>query len=123
MWMPCEVTMKTPSIIFFARAAFALGLSAIAGCDDSSSYHELARAVSPNKRIELVIAEISTDATVPTPYQVFVVASGKAPSSEQLIFKIDKSTQPHVEWVDDTTAVIQCTAGRIWHFQNFANVM
>jgi hypothetical protein len=115
--------MKAMSRNISTSAMLVLALSLVSACNGGSpKLHEIARVASPSKQIDLVIAEVSTDATVPTPFEVFVVEAGKTPSSSNLVFKIDKSSQPQAEWADAATATIKCAAGRIWHFQNFASV-
>jgi hypothetical protein len=83
---------------------------------------ELRRLPSPNQALDLILTETPTGATVSTPYEVFVVAHGKAPTQEYEVFRIDKSSEPRIAWLNSAAAAITCESGRVWHFQNFASV-
>jgi len=93
------------------------------GCSKSpGAAQEVARIPSPHQQIEMVVTEVDTGATTPTVFEVFILPRGRAPTQEDLVLKVDKSSQPRVGWVSPTAAVISCDDGRVWHFQNFASV-
>lgn len=92
------------------------------GCDQVSDIRELARVSSPGKQLDVVITEINSDATVSKPYEVYLVGAGKKPTAAGLILKVDKTQQPHVEWVSNTTVVLRCEQARVWAFRNFASI-
>jgi len=84
--------------------------------------HEISRVVSPDKKADVVVMEKSVGATVATPYEVFLVSTGKSPAQTDLILKVDKSPPPRAEWTDANTVVLKCNGGRVWHFQNFGSI-
>jgi hypothetical protein len=83
---------------------------------------EVTRVASGDGRVDAVVVERLTDATVPTPFEVYVVPRGTVPSDEHLILRIDKSSAPQVEWLHDNELSVRCGGARVWHFQNFASV-
>ena len=104
-------------------AAFGLLLGSTgAYADDAAATRELARVTSPDKRLDLVVAEVPTGATASSPFEVFLVAAGKVPSEEDMVLKVDNASQPEVEWQNANAAILRCEKGRVWHFQNFGSV-
>ena len=83
---------------------------------------EIQRIQSPDHSIDIVVTQYAADATVSTPYEIFLVPSGAMPDAEQLIFKVDKSDLPVVAWDSNTSISIKCDRSRIWHFQNFTSL-
>ena len=80
---------------------------------------ELGRKTSPGRKIDAVVTEVPTNATVPATYEIFLVPRGAPVRKEALVFHVDKSSPPRVEWTDATTLLIACDGGRVWRFQNF----
>jgi hypothetical protein len=105
--------------------ALAVGFLALVGwCNASSGVvrEELRRIPSPDGLMDLVVTTTPTGATVSTPYEVFVVLRGGAPSTEYAVLKIDKADEPSASWSSPTSALVKCQDARIWHFQNFASI-
>jgi hypothetical protein len=76
--------------------------------------------------LDAVVAEVHVDAlgaTVSTPYRVFIVPRGQAPTPDDaVILNVDKSSPPTVTWSGPRAATISCESARIWQFTNFASV-
>lgn len=88
------------------------------GCQDNR-ISEVNRIISPNGKVDAVIAEMGTDATVSTSYYIFIVEHKKNPSEEDLIFKADKVISLKLKWSGSETIEIRCDSGRIWKYRNF----
>jgi len=72
--------------------------------------------------MDLIVTTTPTGATVSTPYEVFVVRNGGAPSADYAVLRIDKADEPSASWSTPTSALLKCDGARIWHFQNFASI-
>jgi len=106
--------------------ALAVGFFALVGwCNAWSSgvvREELRRIPSPDGLMDLIVTTTPTGATVSTPYEVFVVRNGGAPSADYAVLRIDKADEPSASWSTPTSALLKCDGARIWHFQNFASI-
>jgi len=48
--------------------------------------------------MDLIVTTTPTGATVSTPYEVFVVRNGGAPSADYAVLRIDKADEPSASW-------------------------
>jgi hypothetical protein len=87
-----------------------------------ASSQEVGRFAAPAREIEAVVMESATGATVPTIYEVFIVPSGRVPTREDLVLKVDQSSKPTIEWRGPADVTLACDDGRVWHYQNFASI-
>jgi len=82
--------------------ALAVGFFALVGwCNAWSSgvvREELRRIPSPDGLMDLIVTTTPTGATVSTPYEVFVVRNGGAPSADYAVLRIDKADEPSASW-------------------------
>src|SRR3954464_5554871 len=83
---------------------------------------ELTRVTSRDGRVDAVVVERLPDATVSTPFEVYIVPRGRVPNDDTLILRIDKSSAPQLEWMRDNELAVRCRGARIWQFTNFATV-
>jgi hypothetical protein len=107
------------SVVVVVLLFAAFGLSHLRA---NQEVQRLSRAVSPDGKLEVIVSSVDADATVSTPFELFLVAAGNAPSQDDLIFKSDKSEAPLVKWLDARTVEIDCGRARIWHYQNFGSI-
>jgi hypothetical protein len=89
---------------------------------ERTDIRELARASSPDKLADVVVASVDADATVSLPYEIYVVRAGGTPQASDLVLKVDKSLQPTVHWVDNQVVSISCSNARVWQFRNFQSL-
>jgi hypothetical protein len=111
------MSMRYPNTFILAA------LISLAACDRSDPIgRELSRSTSPDRTFDAVITEVVTDATVSTPFNVFIVLQGKSPADGDYVLKVDKTSQPSVEWTSPSSITLRCEGGRVWQFQNFGSV-
>lgn len=91
------------------------------GCRGPAA-RELARVASRDGKVEAVVWERLTDATVSTPFEVYLAPRGRVPAETNLILRIDRSSGLEVHWLRDNELAVRCAGARVWHFQNFATV-
>ena len=106
--------------LLFAPTVALLGIIG-QGCRGPAP-RELARVASNDGKVDAVVWERLTDATVPTPFEVYIVRRGHVPTDDHLVLRIDKSSSPEVRWLRDNELAIRCAGARVWHFRNFAIV-
>ena len=105
----------------FGVALTLLGVAGGTGCRGPAA-REVVRSVSPDGKIEAVLLERLTDATVSTPFELYMVPRGQTPKDQYLVLRIDRSSAPHIQWLQTNEIAVRCDGARIWHFQNFATV-
>jgi hypothetical protein len=113
--------MKNTNFCGIASFFYGAALLAVLGaCSVAEpSYRELARLRSIDGSLDAVLMEIEVNATVSTPYLVFIVASGLSPEDQMPVLKLDKSRPPKFRWAEKDLLVIECAGSRVLHFQSF----
>ena len=99
------------------RAVVALTLClGMYGC--SPVLVEKQRIESPDRKVDAVVVEKQTDATVSTPTEIFLVPRGSKPSGEPQL-RGDRLEGLTVSWATPRLLVIKFTRGRIFNYTNF----
>ncbi len=90
----------------------------VLGCN-SPEGREVERQSSPDKRVDAVVVERLTDATVATPIELFLVPTGKEWKKESPVLRGDKFDGLRVTWQQPRYLEIHYKKGRIFAFSNF----
>jgi hypothetical protein len=98
-----------------------LGVAGGTGCRAPAA-REVERSVSPDGKIEAVLLERLTDATVSTPFELYMIPRGGTPKDEYIVLRIDRSSAPHIQWLQANEIAVRCDGARIWDFRNFATI-
>ncbi|WP_207532947.1 hypothetical protein [Desertivirga arenae] len=88
----------------------------------SQSFKEIKRVVSPDKKVEAVVAETNRGATVATGNLVFIVLPGRSISDEDrkfAMFNADYCSGLNIRWKQDRVLSIEYEKARIFNFTNF----
>lgn len=115
--------MQIRTSFHIARAALLLALLALlalAACTDSTAValKEQARVAAPGGKVDAVLAEMATDATVGHAYEIHLVPAGSTRFATASL-RADKAAGISLHWRDAHTLLIRCEAARIFAFSNF----
>jgi hypothetical protein len=83
----------------------------VAGC--APAIKEVRRVSSPDGLLEAVIAVRQTDATVPTPTEVYLLQSKSAPSGEP-VWRADNVSGLELAWVEGRSLQIRASEARVF---------
>jgi hypothetical protein len=111
---PSWLALLLVAVLAVLGAFYALAL-----VGSSPTIDELDRITSPDGALDLVVSEVSTNATVSVPYRVSVVSYGQTPSDDDLVLTIDLAEKPTAVWVGNNGVSLRCGGGRVWFFRNF----
>lgn len=108
--LPMSLSLRRPWIA--AVLCIAL-LSSACGKVEPMTATEVAREISPDGRVDLVLTEHNPGATASFVYRVHLVAHGDAPSDTAAVAELYGATRSHsaygadLRWEDDRTAVVE----------------
>jgi hypothetical protein len=94
-------------------------LVALSACGKGPMKKELQRIQSPDHLVDAVVAEVETDATVATPYLVFIVPAGSKDLDGEPVMRGDKFDDLKITWASVRLLDISFSKGRIFNFTNF----
>jgi hypothetical protein len=103
--------------LHFMLCVLALYCGPVSGEDQLK---ELNRLRAPDRLVDAVVSERPVDATVSTPYYVFVVPTGTIPDEDDAVLKVDRTDPPAITWDSKSKLTIRCKDARVWSFRNFA---
>lgn len=102
------------------NAAWLAGVALVAtAC--SPTLEELHRVRTDDGLVDAVTFARQTDATVPTPTEIYVLPAGNGPSGEA-IWRADKVRGLVLSWTSDSTLVIQAEEARVFLERDLAEV-
>lgn len=108
-----EVAMKRVLCVFGL-------MSILAGCGRTSTDgKEIARVTSPDGRVDAIVIEVRTGATVPTPTELYISPKGAKPILDDLVLRGDHFENVSVRWESDKLLELSYSAARIYRFSNF----
>ena len=92
----------------------------LSGC--TPSLEEVSRVRSPDGLLDAAIFVRQTDATVPTPTEIYVLPAGGAPSGDP-VWRADKVSGMKVSWTSASTVQMEATAARVFLSRDSAEVV
>ena len=91
----------------------------IAGCSYPES--EKSRISSPDQKLDVVVTNVESNATVATPTRIYIVPSGKNTEHEKPILNADNFKIKSIKWVGPKQLFIAFYSGRIFYYANTWN--
>ena len=113
MWLPQEA-MTTRSWAVPLCLVFLLGCRYVVG-----DGKETARVSSTDGKVDAVLVETPTHATVPTVTELFIVPRGARPVENNLVLRVDHAEQLALRWEADRLLAVSYRSARIHQFTNF----
>jgi hypothetical protein len=104
-----------------SKLLFILALIFSAGCNVRIPAKEVHRVVSPDKLVDAVVVARETDATVLTPTELYIVATGRDWSKETPVLKGDNFSEMNISWQEPKYLEISYKKARVFNFTNFWN--
>jgi hypothetical protein len=80
---------------------------------------ELVRIKSPDSVVEAVLIQGDGEATVSSPYKIFIVPSGEKPKAEDEVFRADHTRGLHISWAKNNLLKVEFDKARIFRFTKF----
>lgn len=99
----------------WSRAAWGL-LIALVGCGSMPVY-EQSRSTDPSGRLDAIVVERGTDATVATPTQVFIASRGQTITPDTPLKPVviaDRVRKASVTWISNGRLRVELQGGRVF---------
>lgn len=103
---------------FFRTLCLMVVLFCIVGCGQSTPT-EVYRLTSPDNKVDAVVATKETDATVRTPFFLYIVPKGRHITEAEAVLVADSMENAQVVWKAPKKLVVSFSSGRIFSFSNF----
>lgn len=94
-----------------------VSLSSLVGCAEPAR-EEVARAISPDQLVAAVLIKKMADATVSTPFEIYIVPVGEKVHGEPSL-RGDKFEDIKLVWKEPKFLEVHYSKGRIFTFTNF----
>ena len=80
--------------------------------------NEVARASSPDGKVDAVLVTHDTGATVPTPTELYITSKGAKPRSDERVLRAEHVRDATLTWQADRLLELSYGTARIYTFKN-----
>jgi hypothetical protein len=110
------IAMNRVTLILFVAVSFCA--LACSNGRTSTDGEEILRVTSPDGRVDAVLIEVPTGATVPTPTELYVTPKGSKPVTGDLVLRADHVDKAGVTWDSERLLAFSYESARIYRFSN-----